>query len=64
MHFEIDTNIRGQYIWRLRANNGEIIAHGESYVNKSDCQKAISLVRSVTFLTPVQDLTVPAAFRR
>ena len=36
----------GQWRWRLRAANNEIIAHGESYRNKADCIKAIALVKS------------------
>jgi uncharacterized protein YegP (UPF0339 family) len=35
----------GQWRWRLRAANNEIIASGESYWNKSDCKKAVELVK-------------------
>lgn len=42
-----------QWRWRLKANNGEIIAQGESYVNRTDCIKAINLVKSTNAATPV-----------
>lgn len=40
-----------QWRWRLKANNGEIIAQGESYVNRSDCIAAINLVKSTNATT-------------
>lgn len=43
MKFEI-YKVKKQWRWRLRAENGEIIASGEAYKNKSDCTKAIDLV--------------------
>jgi uncharacterized protein len=46
-----------EYRWRLKADNGEIIAQGESYVNKSACEAVIKLVKSTTTSTPVEDLT-------
>lgn len=59
MHFEIDKNAQGQFIWRLRANNGQIVAvSGESYVNKADCVNGLNLVKSALSQTPVQDKTM------
>lgn len=46
-----------QFRWRLKAANGEIIAQGESYTTKANCQAAIDLVKSATTATPVVDLT-------
>lgn len=43
----------GQWRWRLKAANHEIIASGESYVNERDCDHAIDLVKSTTASTPV-----------
>jgi uncharacterized protein YegP (UPF0339 family) len=43
----------GQWNWRLRAANHEIIARGESYYNERDCDHAINLVKSTTASTPV-----------
>lgn len=45
MRFEIENDLAGQYIWRLRADNSLIIANGESYVRKSDCEHVVSLVK-------------------
>ncbi|MBW3565474.1 MAG: DUF1508 domain-containing protein [Acidobacteria bacterium] len=45
MYFEIYTDTQGHYRWRLKAGNHEIVAQGEGYRNRSDCQHAISLVK-------------------
>lgn len=45
MRFEIYTDVRGEWRWRLRSANGEAIAHGEGYHNRSDCLHAINLVK-------------------
>ncbi|MBL0405442.1 DUF1508 domain-containing protein [Microvirga aerilata] len=61
MHFEIDKNSQGQYIWRLKSNNGRTFAvSGESYHNKADCEHAIGLVKSAVPDTLVKDLTTGA----
>ena len=53
MHYEIYPS--GVYWrWRLRAANGEPIASGEAYVNKSDCLHAISLIKT-SALAPVEE---------
>ncbi len=58
MNFVIYRDTRGQYRWRLKAQNGYIIADSaEGYVNKGDCQKGIDLVKSTNALTPVVDTT-------
>ncbi len=36
----------GQWRWRLRGGNHEIISSGESYWNEADCDHAISLNKS------------------
>jgi len=45
MKFQIYRTRAKQWRWRLRADNGEIIAHGESYKRKWDCVNAVALVR-------------------
>jgi uncharacterized protein len=35
----------GQWRWRLRGANHEIIASGESYTTEQNCDHAISLVK-------------------
>lgn len=42
-----------QWRWRLRAENGEILAQGESYKRKKDCRDAITLVQDTNAGTPV-----------
>lgn len=56
MNYYIDTNAAGDFCWRLKAGNNEIIASGEGYKNKRDCEHAISLVKSSAF-APVTDIT-------
>ncbi len=57
-HFEIYSRkypgLRRKWYWRLRAANGEIIAHGEGYYNKEDCFKAVALTQDTSLMTPVQ----------
>ena len=57
-HFEIYSTKkpfrRRQWSWRLRARNGRIIAHGESYHNKEDCSTAVARVQDVNLSTPVE----------
>jgi hypothetical protein len=46
MYFELYKDVNGQWRWRLKSANRQIIAiSGEGYYNKSDCQHAISLVK-------------------
>jgi uncharacterized protein YegP (UPF0339 family) len=47
--FQFYKDKAGEWRWRLRANNHEIIAtSGEGYKNKQDCLHAIDLVRSLS----------------
>jgi uncharacterized protein len=46
MHFEIFRDGSGQWRWRLRTRNGNVIADSaESYVHRSDCEHGIALVK-------------------
>ena len=61
MFFEIyvqpgRTLLAGEWRWRLKAANGQIIAQGESYVRKEDCVHAINLIKSTTVHTPVREV--------
>lgn len=40
--------------WRLRAGNGEIIAHGESYHHKQDAIDAVELVKGSAHIERVE----------
>ena len=46
MRFELYRGAKGEWRWRLRARNGEVIAEsGEGYVRREDCEHGIALVR-------------------
>ncbi|MBQ8509659.1 MAG: YegP family protein [Clostridia bacterium] len=43
--FELYTDKKGEYRFRLKARNGEIIATSEGYVAKASCENGIESVR-------------------
>ncbi|HUV37497.1 MAG TPA: DUF1508 domain-containing protein [Patescibacteria group bacterium] len=44
--FELYKDSAGEFRWRLRANNGKVIAtSGEGYKAHGDCKRGIELVR-------------------
>jgi len=48
----------GEYRWRLRADNNEIIADSaDGYVRKSDCQHGLELVKRLAPEAEVEDQT-------
>ena len=56
MTYYVYKDSSGQWRWRLRAANQEIIAvSGEGYYNKQDCLHAIGLVKSSTS-APVHEI--------
>jgi uncharacterized protein YegP (UPF0339 family) len=55
--FEIYKGASGQFRWRLRAANGEIIASGEAYTSKDACKNGIRSVRRSAPKAVLQDLT-------
>ena len=56
MYFRLYKDTAGYWRWTLYAANGRKVADsGEGYVNKSDCQAGIDLVKSTTAYTPVQE---------
>lgn len=46
MTFELYKDVAGQWRWRLKAANGEVVATsgGDGYHNKGDCADSIGLV--------------------
>ena len=46
MYYQIYQGSAGEWRWRLRAANHQIIASGEGYHNKTDCLAVINLVKS------------------
>ena len=56
--FQIYKDKSGQFRWRLRANNGEIIADSnEGYKEKRSCQHGIDLVKRDAAGAAVEDQT-------
>ena len=52
---EIFKDKAGQFRFRLKAKNGEIIATSEGYVKKDSCKKGIASVRKNSENSPVID---------
>jgi uncharacterized protein len=56
--FQIYKDRKGEYGWRLRARNGEIIADSnEGYSRKASCKHGIDLVREQAAGAAVEDQT-------
>ena len=57
MKFQLFKDSAGEWRWRLRAANNEIVAtSGEGYINKTDCVHAIELVKSAASTAPIEEL--------
>lgn len=62
MYFEIYKDARGEFRWRLKAGNHQVIATGgEGYSSKQACQKGIESVKKVTPETEVKDISAQEA---
>ena len=56
--FQIYKDRKGEYRWRLRARNGEIIADSnEGYSRKASCKHGIDLVKEQAASAVVEDQT-------
>ena len=55
--FEIFKDAAGEYRFRLKAPNGEIIAVSEGYKSKDGCKNGIASVRENAPKAEMQDLT-------
>ena len=56
--FQVFKDAKGEFRWRLRAGNNEIIAtSGEGYKAKADCQHGIELVKRDAPAAPVDEIT-------
>ncbi len=56
--FQIYKDRKGEYRWRLRARNGEIIADSnEGYSSKASCKHGIDLVKEQAAGAAVEDQT-------
>jgi uncharacterized protein len=55
--FYIYKDAKGEYRWRLRANNGRIVADsGEGYTKKDKCEHGIELVKEQSPTAPVEEV--------
>jgi uncharacterized protein YegP (UPF0339 family) len=56
--FELFEDAKEEFRWRLRHQNGQIIADsGEGYVNKADAKNGIQSVKENAPSAPIKDLT-------
>ena len=55
--FELYKDSRGEYRFRLKAANGEIVATGESYKTKAGAKEGIDAVKSAAANATVDDTT-------
>jgi uncharacterized protein YegP (UPF0339 family) len=56
--FEVykSTSKDGGFRWRMRANNGEIIASGQKYKTKASCKKGIASIKRTAAKAGVVDI--------
>jgi uncharacterized protein YegP (UPF0339 family) len=46
LKFETYTDAKGEYRWRLKSSNGQVIAtSGQGYKDKRDCENAIDVIK-------------------
>ena len=54
--FEVYTDKKGEYRFRLKAANGQIIAVSEGYVKMASCMKGIESVKKNAVDAPVEEV--------
>jgi len=54
--FKSDKN--AQFYFRLKADNGEIVASSEGYTSKHNAKKGIDVIKRLAVDAPVVDLSV------
>ena len=60
--FQIFQDKSGEYRWRLKAANGQIVAtSGEGYKQKADAQRAVTTVQQLTPTATIEDTCTPGA---
>jgi uncharacterized protein YegP (UPF0339 family) len=47
-HYEVFKDAGGQYRWRLRSANGEIIAQSEAYTRKADAERGLTAAKEAS----------------
>ncbi len=54
--FEVYKDKKGEFRFRLKAGNGEIIAVGEGYKTKQSCMKGIESIKKNAPAAPVEEV--------
>ena len=61
MTFEMYKDAKGEFRWRLKATNGQIIATGgQGYSAKADCKHAIEAIQKHAAAATIEDMTAKA----
>jgi uncharacterized protein YegP (UPF0339 family) len=55
--FEIFKDGKGEFRFRLKAANGEVVATGESYSTKDGAKRGVEAVKNAAASAAVEDLT-------
>jgi len=55
--FEIYKDKKGEFRWRLRADNNQVIASGEGYSSKAACKNGIESVKKNAGKAKIEDQT-------
>jgi uncharacterized protein YegP (UPF0339 family) len=55
--FEIYKDKKGEFRWRLRADNNQVIATGEGYASKAGCKNGIESVKKNAPKAELEDQT-------
>jgi uncharacterized protein YegP (UPF0339 family) len=55
--FEIYKDKKGEFRWRLRADNNQVIATGEGYASKAGCKNGVESVKKNAPKAEVEDQT-------
>jgi uncharacterized protein YegP (UPF0339 family) len=54
--FEVYTDSKGEYRWRLKSGNGQTIATGgEGYTSRAGCENGIAAVKKEAATAPITD---------
>lgn len=56
-YFVIYKDVRGNYRWRLKADNNEIVAEGEGYIAKQSAINSVNWVKTNAPVAPIYDQT-------
>lgn len=54
--FEVYMDRAGQYRWRLKARNGEIVAISEGYTSRYGAKRSAELVKSLAPFASIVDI--------